>query len=110
MQVEVTNQSKEALSRVLIGLAVAPANSACPSSYAETHTLQVSLSPGEARSYTIDFLDAALSKRPVCIKVIDVEFTNAVSNPTPAAPAAEINPTVCVPDPSKRAGVICRPM
>ena len=36
MQVEVTNQSKEALSSVLIGLAVAPANGDCPSSYAET--------------------------------------------------------------------------
>lgn len=75
MKVEVTNRSKEALSSVSVGLAFIPTkNSACPQSYAQKETLQVPLSPGETRVYTIDFLDAAFSKHPVCIKVIDVQF------------------------------------
>jgi hypothetical protein len=43
MQLEVTNESKEALSGVLIGLAVGPTNGKCPSSFAETRTLQNSV-------------------------------------------------------------------
>jgi hypothetical protein len=73
MLVDVTNRSKESLSGVLIGLAVAPANGACPSSYAETHTLQIPLSSGETRVSTVEFLDAAFSQHPVCIKVMDVQ-------------------------------------
>jgi hypothetical protein len=73
MQLEVTNESKEALSGVLIGLAVAPANGNCPSSYAQTHTLQIPLSSGETRVTKIPS-DLEFVKHPVCIKVLDVQF------------------------------------
>jgi hypothetical protein len=74
MQVAITNQSKEALSSVLVGLAVAPINGTCPSSYADTRTLYIPLSSGETRVSTIEFLDAAFSQRRACIKVVDVQF------------------------------------
>jgi len=77
MEVEITNQSKEALSGVSIGLAVVPTKgSECPASYAEKKTLLVPLSPGETRGYIIQFVDSALSQHPVCIKVIDVQFAS----------------------------------
>jgi hypothetical protein len=74
MFVEVTNRSKEALSGILVGVAVAAANGACPPSYAETHTLEIPLSSGETRTSKVEFLDAAFSQRRVCIKVMDVQF------------------------------------
>jgi hypothetical protein len=74
MQVEISNRSKEALSSILIGLALRPANGACPSSFADTQQLSVRLSSGETRVYPIYMLDAAFSKHPVCIKVVDVQF------------------------------------
>jgi hypothetical protein len=74
MKVEVTNASKEALSSVSIGVAFVPTNSGCPSSYAEQHTLHLTLSPGETRADTIDNIDAALSKRRVCVTVVDIQL------------------------------------
>jgi hypothetical protein len=79
MKVEVTNGSNEALSSVSIGLAFVT-NGTCPSSYAEQHTLHVELSPGETRADTIENLDATLSKRQVCMKVVDVAFARAVAH------------------------------
>jgi hypothetical protein len=73
MQLEVTNQSKEALSSILIGLAVAPTNGKCPSSYAETNTLRIPLSSGESRVTKI-LSDRDFLNHPVCIKVMDVQF------------------------------------
>jgi hypothetical protein len=49
-------------------------DSACPSSYAEKRTLNLTLSPGETRPTTIDYIDAALSKLRVCTAVVDVRF------------------------------------
>lgn len=74
MKLEVTNGSKEALSSTSIGLAFVPLNGECPSSYAEKHTLDVKVSPGETRGAKIELIDGALSTRRVCIKVLDVEF------------------------------------
>jgi len=60
---------------VLVGLAFVPTKgSACPVSYAERKKLDVALSPGEARVYTIEFLDADFLKYTVCTKVYDVQF------------------------------------
>jgi hypothetical protein len=75
MKVEVTNGSKELLSKIVIGLAFVPTNSACPSSYAEKHTLNLTLSPGETRPIKVEFLDTALSKLRVCAAVVDVRFS-----------------------------------
>jgi hypothetical protein len=72
MRLEVTNQSKESLSGVLVGVAVAPANGNCPSSYAQTHTLRIPLSTGESRVTTITS-DTDFLKHPVCVKVLDVQ-------------------------------------
>jgi hypothetical protein len=74
MKIEVTNGSKEALSGVSVGVAFVPTNSACPSSYAEQHKLYLTLSPGETRADKITDIDAALSKRRVCIAVVDVRL------------------------------------
>jgi hypothetical protein len=77
LNVEVTNQSKDALSAIAIGLAFVPAKGdPCPQSYAETTTLWMRLSPGETRVSKIDYMDAGFSKYPVCIKVIDVKFAS----------------------------------
>jgi hypothetical protein len=73
MKVEVTNGSKEALSSVSIGLAFVSDN-ACPSSYAEKHTLDLTLSPGETRPTKIEFIDVSLSKLRVCTAVVDVRL------------------------------------
>jgi len=73
MKIEVTNSSKEALSRVQIGLAFVPTNGACPSSYAERHILEITLSPGETRGDEIHFVNAALAKKSrACIQVLNV--------------------------------------
>jgi len=74
MRVELTNQLKETLSGALIGLAVAPPNGTCPSSYAETHLLHVPLPTGETRVATFNIIDVVFSHHPVCIKVMDVQF------------------------------------
>jgi hypothetical protein len=111
MRVEVINGSKEAISKILIGLsAVSTSKDVCPSSYAKKEEVGIKLSPGERGKAIVDFVDIELSKHPICIKVLDVEFANAVPNPTPAATAWPDARTVCVPDPSKRTSVICRPM
>jgi lipoprotein NlpI len=78
MKVEVTNGSKEALTSVSVGLAFVPTNGTCPSSYAEQHKLSLKLSPGETRADEVKDIDAALSKRRVCIAVVDVEFADNV--------------------------------
>jgi hypothetical protein len=111
MHVEVINGSKEAISKISIGLSAVSTNKdVCPSSYAKKEEVGIKLSPGERGKAIIDFVDIELSKHPVCIKVLDVQFADVVSNPTPAVPAWPDARTVCVPDPSKRTGVICRPM
>ena len=73
IQIEITNQSKEALSGISIGVAVAPTNGKCPSSYAQPQYLNIPLSTGETRAIEIssglDFLN-----HPVCAKVVDVDF------------------------------------
>jgi hypothetical protein len=75
MKIEVTNGSKEALSKLLIGLATASTvGAACPSSYGTHETLNIGLSPGEKRAASIDLLDKEFSKHPLCIKAIDVDF------------------------------------
>jgi hypothetical protein len=76
MSVEVTNASKEALSSVWVGVAFVPTNSGCPSSYADKQHLYLKLSPGETRADKIEGIDAALSKRRVCIKVVDVQLAD----------------------------------
>jgi hypothetical protein len=74
MKVEVTNRSREALSGVSIGLAFVPMKSACPSSYAEKHSLSLKLSPGEMRTDIIYDIDPAFSKLRVCIAVVDLQL------------------------------------
>ncbi len=75
LKIEVTNGSKEALSKILVGLSSAQAvGAACPSSYATQETLRVGFSPGERRDTTIEYVDIEFSKHPLCTKVLDVEF------------------------------------
>jgi hypothetical protein len=74
MKVEVTNGSKESLSSVTFGLAFVPTDGACPSSYAEKHTLNLTLSSGETRGDYIERIDAALSKFRICTAVVDLRF------------------------------------
>jgi hypothetical protein len=82
MKVEVTNESKEALSGLTIGLStIKTSRDACPSSYAKQEKLNIDLSPGERRGDLIDFVDIEFSKHPVCIKVLDVEFAASARNP-----------------------------
>jgi flagellar biosynthesis GTPase FlhF len=77
MDVKVTNGSQEALSSVTIGLALASIkDGSCPSTYAETHKLDIKLSPGETRQQEMDFLDAAFSKNRLCIRVVDFQGAN----------------------------------
>ena len=73
MKVKVTNGSKEAVSRVTVGLAI-PTDATCPSTYAEKHTLDVNLSPGETRETQIKYVDAAFKKSRFCLKALEVQF------------------------------------
>ncbi len=73
MEVEIANQSKEAISNILFGLASAPAGGSCPQSYAEKKELDVSLSPGETRPFDV-IVNVGFSQHPICFKVIDVNF------------------------------------
>jgi hypothetical protein len=75
LRVGVTNGSKEALSKIGIGLSsIQAAGDACPSSYATRVILDVKLSPGEKRGTTVHIDDNEFAKHPLCIKVIGVEF------------------------------------
>jgi hypothetical protein len=75
LRVGVTNGSKEALSKIGIGLSsIQAVGDACPSSYATHVILDVKLSPGEKRRTTVHVDDIELAKHPLCIKVIGVEF------------------------------------
>jgi hypothetical protein len=77
LSVEVANGSKEALSRIVIGLSnVAAVGDACPSSYAAQFWFYIKLSPGEKRGTTVDVHDIEFSKHPLCIKVLGVEFAD----------------------------------
>jgi hypothetical protein len=76
---QVANKSREPLSSLMIGLAFVPTNSACPSTYAEHHILEVKVSPGktcQAYTWPIGTVDEALIKRRVCIKVLDVKLAD----------------------------------
>jgi hypothetical protein len=75
MKIKVTNGSKDAVSRVILGLAMVPTTSAtCPSSYAEKRTLNINLSPGETRETKIDNVDHAFKRNRFCLKALDVQF------------------------------------
>jgi hypothetical protein len=75
MKVKVTNGSKEAVSRVIVGLALVPAiGAACPSTYAEKHSLDINLSPGETRETKIERVDHAFKRSRFCLKALDVRF------------------------------------
>jgi hypothetical protein len=77
MNVEVSNGSKTDLSAVTIGVAFVPINnSVCPPSYAEQHTLEVKVPPGNTRRTTIFGIDKALSELRVCMKVIDFQIAD----------------------------------
>jgi hypothetical protein len=85
---EVTNESDEALSNVLVGSAFTKGT--CPSRYAEQHALRIKVSPGEARSIegsvlapgdyrTVRSIAGSLSRAStnssrLCIEVLDVQF------------------------------------
>jgi hypothetical protein len=80
LSVEVTNGSKEALSKIVIGISnVTAVGDACPSSYAAQFWINVRLSPGEKRGTTVDIKDIEFSKHPLCIKVLNVEFGSFVA-------------------------------
>lgn len=73
--VEVTNGSQEPLSKIVISISnLTAVGNACPSSHASQFLINVRLSPGEKRETTIDVRDVELSKHPLCIKVLNVEF------------------------------------
>jgi hypothetical protein len=76
LKVEVTDGSREALSKISVGLAFVQTSSACPSLYAERHTFDLNLSPGETRATTIKYIDAALAKRRVCAAVVDLRLVD----------------------------------
>jgi hypothetical protein len=77
MKVEVTNESKEALSGILIGLSTIPTTkAACPLTYAKRQKVNIQISPGERRGEKIYGIDIEFSKHPVCIKVLDVAFVD----------------------------------
>jgi hypothetical protein len=74
LKIEVTNESKEALSDETIGLAFVPTNGTCPSSYAERQNLSVIVSPGETRRTIIIMIPAAFTKLRVCVGLLDVQY------------------------------------
>jgi hypothetical protein len=74
MKVKVTNGSKDAVSTVIVGLAIPTIGSTCPSTYAEKHRLNINLSPGETREIKIEHLDRAFQTNRFCLKALDVQF------------------------------------
>ena len=75
MKIKVTNGSKDAVSRVTVGLALVPTTgAACPSAYAEKRYLDINLSPGETRETTIKQVDHAFKGNRFCLKALDVQF------------------------------------
>jgi hypothetical protein len=75
MKIKMTNGSKDAVSRVTVGLAIVPTTSTtCPSTYAEKRYLDINLSPGETRETTIDRVDHAFKRNRFCLKALDVQF------------------------------------
>lgn len=74
MKIDITNGSKWAVSEITIGFAFIPTKTGpCPTSFGQKKELYLPLSPGETRSSEIRYIDAELSKRRVCIKVLDVK-------------------------------------